>query len=61
MLKVVKTGLNPEDEYEILDATLTDLLERAGVDVDEEEIIGLLLAYNRQLRIALGLPVEVAS
>ncbi|MBX7482840.1 hypothetical protein K3174_09860 [Qipengyuania sp. 6D47A] len=61
MLQVVETGLEPDDEYEILDAALTELLERAGVDVDEEEIIGLLLAYNRQLRIALGLPVEVPS
>lgn len=60
MEKIIETGLEPEEEYEVLDAALTELLERAGVDVGEEEIIGLLLAYNRQLRIALKLPVEVA-
>lgn len=58
--KVVESGLSPEDEYEILDVALTDLLGKAGVDVGDERILNLLASYNRQLRIALGLPVEVA-
>lgn len=58
--KIIETEQTPEDHYEVLDVTLTELLEKAGVDVDEEEIMVSLLAYNRRLRIALGLPVEVA-
>lgn len=53
-------GLTPEDHYDILDAGLTDLLHSAGVDIGEEQL-KLLIQYNRHLRIALGLPVDVAN
>lgn len=59
MLKVIESGQEPEEHYDVLDITLTELLMKAGVNLDEEEIIVSLLAYNRRLRIALGLPVEV--
>lgn len=61
MLQIVERGLDPEDEYEILDVSLTEILQKAGVEEIDEELMGLLISYNRQLRIALGLPVEVAS
>lgn len=61
MEEIIASDLSPQDEYEILDASLTDLLEKAGVDVGDEEVMKILISYNRQLRIALGLPVEVAS
>ena len=57
--RVIDSELEPEDEYEVLDAGLTELLEKAGVDFNDEEIMVRLLAYNRRLRIALKLPVEV--
>lgn len=60
MEKIIDTGLSPEAHYRILDEGLTVLLNAAGVDVDEE-ITSHLLAYNRHLRMALGLPVEAAS
>lgn len=59
MQKVIDSELEPEDEYEVLDVGLTELLEKAGVDFNDEEIMVRLLAYNRRLRIALKLPVEV--
>lgn len=58
MEKIVDLGLTPEDHYDVLDAYFTDILSKAGCDVDEE-VLPLILAYNRHLRIALGLPVEV--
>ena len=60
MEKIIDMGLSPEAHYRILDEGLTVILNAAEVDVDEE-ILTHLLAYNRHLRIALGLPVEVAS
>lgn len=60
MEKVIETELGPEAFYEILDADLTEILQSAGVDVDDS-LLEKLLDYNRYLRIALGLPVEVAN
>lgn len=59
MQKVIESGQEPEEHYEVIDIMLTELLEKAGVDFDDEEILVRLLAYNRRLRIALKLPVEV--
>lgn len=57
--KIIDTeGETPQDHYEVLDGYLTDLLDAAGVEV-EGEVLKHLLVYNRRLRIALGLPVEV--
>jgi hypothetical protein len=60
MLKIVDTGLSAQAHYEILDAGMTGILEALQADVDEE-VLRHLLVYNRCLRLALGLPVEVAS
>jgi hypothetical protein len=60
-LMIVDTDLTPQDHYDVLDGYLTDLLEAAGVDVGGEEVLACLISYNRYLKIALGLPVEVAS
>lgn len=60
MEKVISSSRTPEDHYEVLDVALTDILHTAGADVDDE-LLEKLMIYNRLLRIALGLPVEVAS
>lgn len=60
MEKIIQSPLTPEDQYEVLDVALTDILDTAGADVDDE-LMEKLMIYNRLLRIALGLPVEVAS
>lgn len=60
MEKIVKSECTPEDHYEILDVYLTDILQRSGA-VIEGETIKILLQYDRHLKIALGLPVEVAN
>lgn len=59
--KIVENLLSPQETYDVLDVTLTDLLEKAGADVGNEECMRVLISYNRVLRIALGLPVEVAN
>lgn len=59
MEKVLETNLTPEDAYDVLDAGLTHILQLTGADLGDEEILSHLVSYNRQLRIALGLPVEV--
>lgn len=61
MQMIVESGLTSEEHYEVLDVTLTDILDVAGVDVGDERVLSRLISYNRQLKIALGLPVEVAS
>lgn len=53
-------GFTPEDHYEVLDATLTELLHSLDADIGEEQL-KLLLVYNRRLRNALGLPVDAAN
>ncbi len=58
MLKVLDNGLEPEETYEVLEAYLTDILQRSGAGVDDD-VMGLLLSYDRTLKIALGIPVEV--
>ena len=60
MEEIVPNTLSPEDTYELLDVMLTDLLQRTSLDLGDDEILSLIVSYNRQLRIALGLPVEVA-
>jgi hypothetical protein len=60
-LKVVESGLGPYERYEMLDVALTHLFQVAGVDVGDEAILRLLISYDRQLRIALGLPVEAGN
>lgn len=58
-LTIVENGLSPEENYEVLDVTLTEVLDAAGVNYDDEEFMRRLISYDRQLRIALGVPVEV--
>lgn len=60
MEQIVDTGLTPEEHYEVLDLTLTEVLDLAGVDVGDERVLARLISYNRRLKVALGLPVEVA-
>lgn len=60
MEKIIQSSRTPEDHYEVLDVALTDILHTAGADVDKA-LMEKLMIYNRLLRIALGLPVEVAS
>jgi len=60
-LQIVENGLSPEDTYEVLDVSLTEVLDRAGVNYDDEEVMTRLISFDRQLRIALGVPVEVAN
>ena len=60
VMKVVHTGLSPDDHYEALDAQLTAVLSASGAVVGDEAL-RLLVAYNRRLRIAVGLPVEVPT
>jgi hypothetical protein len=60
MEQIVESGLTPEEHYEVLDVALTEVLDVAGVDVGDERVLSRLISYNRQLKIALGLPVEVA-
>jgi hypothetical protein len=60
MLTIVKTEMSPEDHYETLDLMLTELFQAAAVEYTED-VLTHLLAYDRRLQIALGLPVEVAS
>ena len=61
MEKVVASSLSPEDHYEVLDAALTEVLATAGIDTIDGQLMESLIVFNRCLRIALGLPVEVAS
>ena len=61
MQMIVNTGISAEDHYEILDLSLTQVLEAAGVTEINDETMAQLIQFNRSLRIALGLPVEVAS
>lgn len=61
MEQIVENDLTSEETFDLLDTLLTDLLQKAGADVGDEECMSLLISYNRQLMIALGLPVEVAS
>lgn len=58
MQKIVDMGFSPQDHYDTLDVGLTELLDVAGVEYTDE-VMKLLFAYNRRLRIGLGLPVEV--
>lgn len=60
-LRIVENGLSPEDTYEVLDVCLTEVLDAAGVNYDDEEVMRRLIQFDRQLRIALGVPVEVAN
>lgn len=53
-------GFTPEDHYDTLDAMFTQIIHEADVDVGPE-VLKLLIAYNRRLRVALGLPVDVAN
>ncbi len=48
------TGLSKQDYYEILDATLTEFVDKSGVEVDAE-LEEILLRFNRVLTTALGL------
>jgi hypothetical protein len=59
--KIFESGLMPEENYEVLDMALTEVLDAAGVDVEDEKVLACLISHNRQLKIALGLPVDVAS
>jgi hypothetical protein len=45
----------------VLDVCLTEVLDKAGVNYDDEEVMTRLISFDRQLRIALGVPVEVAN
>jgi hypothetical protein len=47
-------GLSRQDYYEILDATLTELLEKGGVEITDE-IDEVLCRFNRFLKAALEL------
>lgn len=60
-LKIIKSERTPEDHYDVLDAALSEVFDVAGVDVGDERVLARLISYNRLLKIALGLPVEVAS
>ncbi len=46
--------MTKQDYYEVLDATLTDILDKAGVEIDAD-VEALLLSFNRTLMAALGL------
>ena len=46
--------MTKEDHYEVLDAILTELVEKGGVEITSE-IEAVLLRFNRELREALGL------
>lgn len=46
--------MTKQDYYEVLDATLTDILVQGGVEITPK-IEVLLLAFNRVLNEALGL------
>lgn len=46
--------MTKQDYYEVLDATLTDILVKGGVVIDDE-MEKLLLNFNRILTQALGL------
>lgn len=60
MERVVENTLSPEDTYEVLDVCLTDILEKAEAQITPE-VDNLLVSFNRQLRIALGLPVYIPN
>lgn len=57
---VVQTELTPEDFYDILDAGMTDILASAGIEVIDAKTMEHLVYFNRNLRIALGLPSGLA-
>ena len=48
------TRLSKQDYYEVLDATLTDILVKGGVEITPE-IVKMLLSFNRVLMEALEL------
>ena len=60
MEKIVDNGLTPEETHEVLEVGLIHILQVSEAKVGDE-VFALLASYDRRLRIALGLPVEVPS
>jgi hypothetical protein len=58
MEQIVKTARTPEEHYASLDEALTNVLRAGKVQVSNE-FMTQLMVYERCLRIALGMPVEV--
>jgi hypothetical protein len=60
---MVRTNLTPQEHYDVLDRALTDVLRasRAAGDAVTDRLMDTLVIYERALRVALGLPVEVNS
>ncbi|MDE2412566.1 MAG: hypothetical protein KGM18_12405 [Sphingomonadales bacterium] len=61
MEKIVGNVLTPEQTYDVLDAYITDVFAALGVVAFEGEALANLLRFDRALRIALRLPVEVSN
>lgn len=58
-LRIIHNNLTPEETFEVLELALAEILRRSGADTESEDLTARLVAYERQLRIALRLPVEV--
>lgn len=57
---VHRSAKTPEEHYKVLDEALTNLLRASKAQVSQE-MMGHILVFDRCLRAALGLPIEMDS
>ena len=58
MQHTLTNGRTPQEHYDLLDQVLTDLLRAAGATATDQ-LMAHLIVYERTLRSALGLPIEI--